>query len=75
METVWDYDFTEEEQEELTFHSKETYEKLSQESADLDLFLLFSYRGEKERAQKYFNKLSEEVKRPFLMQDEFEFKF
>ncbi|MGD9931769.1 MAG: hypothetical protein AB7U05_17245 [Mangrovibacterium sp.] len=73
METVWDYNVTEEEQEFLTFHSKEVYQRLNQESSDIDLFLLFSYRGEKEKAGMYFNRLSEEVKRPFLMQDEFEF--
>jgi hypothetical protein len=73
METVWDYNVTKKEQEELTFPSKEACEKLGQESSDLDLFLLFSYRGENEKAGIYFNRLSEEVKRPFLMQDEFDF--
>ena len=73
METPWDYNVTEEEQEELTFHSQELYEKLGEESANRGLFYLFTYRGEKERAKRYFDKLSEETQRPFLMQDEFEF--
>jgi hypothetical protein len=75
METVWDYNVTEKEQDELTFHSQKLYEKLGEESANLGLFYLFSYRGEKERAKIFFDRLSEETQRPFLMQDEFEFKF
>ena len=75
METVWDYNMTKEEIRTLTFPSRDEYEVLSEESADLDLYLLFSYRGEKEKAKVYFDRLSDEVRRPFTMQDEIDFKF
>lgn len=75
METVWDYNVTEEEQEELTFPTEEEFERMGEGSSDLDLWLLFSYRGQKEKAAVYFKRLPEEVQRPILMQDEFEFKF
>ena len=73
VETPWDYNVTEEEQEVLTFHSKKLYEKLGESSANLGLYLLFSYRGQKEKAAVYFKRLPEDVQRPILMQDEFEF--
>ncbi len=75
METVWDYHVTEKEQDELTFLSKDEFERLGEGSSDLSLFLLFSFRGENEKAAAYFKRLPEEVQRPILMQDEFEFKF
>ncbi|MGD9931768.1 MAG: hypothetical protein AB7U05_17240 [Mangrovibacterium sp.] len=75
METVWDYNVTKEEQDELTFPREEEYQRLSLESANFGLYLLFSYRGQKDKAKTYFNKLSDNMKRPLIMQDEFEFKF
>lgn len=72
METVWDYHPTAAEIEELSLISRDEYMRVNHETANLDLFLLFSYRKENEKAAKYFNRLSEETKQPFITQSDFD---
>lgn len=72
METVWDYHPTAVEIEELALIPQENYKQVNLETANLDLFLLFSYRKENEKAAVYFNRLSEETKQPFITQSDFD---
>ncbi|GET34823.1 hypothetical protein PbJCM13498_36860 [Prolixibacter bellariivorans] len=72
METVWDYHPTAAEIEELALISQENYKQVNHETANLDLFLLFSYRKENEKAAVYFNRLSDETKQPFITQSDFD---
>lgn len=75
METVWDYNVTDEEQRVLTFPTEEEFVRMGEGSSDLSLYLLFSYRGQDDKAAVYFKRLPEDVKRPMQMQDEFELRF
>lgn len=72
METVWDFHPTVDEIKELSLVSREEYKQVNHETANLDLFLLFSYRKENDKAAIYFNRLSEEMKQPFITQSDFD---
>ena len=72
METVWDYHPTIDEIEDLSLASKEEYKQVNLETINLDLFLLFSYRKENDKAATYFNRLSDETRQPFITQSDFD---
>lgn len=59
METIYDYNPTKEEWEELGYMPKEQYESIvSDNSRFLDLARLFHIRGKKWKMRKYINKVT-----------------
>ncbi len=60
METVFDYNITDEEREYLGLSyakNVEEYAPFDEETANMDLASLFWYRGDKKKAAKYADKL------------------
>ena len=59
METIYDYNPTKEEWEQLGYMPRERYERIvSDNSRYLDLALLFHIRGKKWKMRKYINKVT-----------------
>ena len=66
MKTVFDYNITEKEWNDICGMDKDFYLKhCTEDDANLDLAYLFWYRGEKEKAKTYAEKLPLSTKNSF----------